>query len=323
MQQLIKTRFTERFSINHPIMSAPMDKISSGKLAAAVSNSGGLGIIGGGYGETNWIEQAFAELDDPSRVGIGFITWSVSTRPELLDLTLAYKPAALMVSFGDGESIVRRAKLAGVPTIWQVQKLKQAKQALSAGVDVIVVQGQEAGGHGMDRGLTALLPAVRDISGPDQIIIAAGGIADGRGLASVLLSGADGVMMGTRFWASKEAKGSSIAKNKLIHADGDNTVRSNIFDMARGYNWPPAFTGRVLENEFSSRWKSETGELNQDLEAKIAEYQNSEEDDYSIRALIAGEAVDLIKSVDSAEKIIGDTVEEAAQILLEAPNLLV
>ena len=134
-----------------------------------------------------------------------------------------------MVSFGDAEELVAMAKDAGVPTIWQIQRLSQAEQAMNAGVDVVVAQGQEGGGHGMDRGLMSLLPAVRDLVGSQTIVLAAGGIADGRGLAASLMLGADGVMLGTRFWASIEAQGSDVAKAAIVDAKGDNTVRSKVF----------------------------------------------------------------------------------------------
>jgi nitronate monooxygenase len=322
MEQLIKTRFTERFAIDHPIMLAPMDTVSGGRLAAAVSRAGGLGLIGGGYGNADWLEQAFADAGNQS-VGVGFITWSLMKQPELIDLVLARKPAAFMVSFGDSEEVIDAAKAADVPTIWQIQRLEQARQALAAKVDVIVVQGQEAGGHGMDRGLTALLPAVRDLSGPDQVILAAGGIADGRGLASTLMLGADGVMLGTRFWASIEAEGLTVAKDGLAAATGDNTVRSKVFDVARGVDWPWHFTGRVIANAFSRRWHDDIEGLKQASEAARARYLASDPDDYSVRVLIAGEAVDLVRSIDTAQAIVDRTVNEAAQLLRDAHTCLV
>ena len=171
MDQRLQTRLTKLLNIEHPILLAPMDVIAGGRLAAAVSSAGGLGLIGGGYGEREWVESAFAEAGNQD-VGIGFITWSVQRDPELVDFALSRKPKAMMVSFGDGEDIVEKARAQGTPTIWQIHRLSQAEQALRARTDVLVVQGQEGGGHGMDRGLTSLLPAVRDRAGPDQVIVA-------------------------------------------------------------------------------------------------------------------------------------------------------
>ena len=118
----IKTAFTERFGLQHPIMLAPMDKVAGGQLAAAVSGAGALGIIGGGYGDSDWVEQAFQDAGNQS-VGIGFITWSANRNLAAVKRALARNPVALMVSFGDAEELVAMAKDAGVPTIWQVQRL--------------------------------------------------------------------------------------------------------------------------------------------------------------------------------------------------------
>jgi len=322
MEPLLKTRFTERFGIAHPVMLAPMDVVAGGRLAAAVSGAGGLGLIGGGYGNAEWLERQFAAAGNQP-VGVGFITWSLMRQPGLVDLVLARKPAAFMVSFGDGEAAVAAAKAADVPTIWQVQRLAHAEQALAAGVDVIVVQGQEAGGHGMDRGLTAFLPAVRDLAGPDQIVLATGGIADGRGLAAALMLGADGVMMGTRFWASAEAEGSDTAKAALVAATGDDTIRSKVFDVARGADWPWHFTGRVVANEFARQWHGDIENLKRQAETEKARYDASDPDDLSIRVLIAGESLDLVSSIEPAGDILERVVREAAALLRGAAGHLV
>ena len=321
MTPRLKTRFTEFFDVDHPVMLAPMDKVAGGALAAAVTRAGGLGLIGGGYGDAGWVEQAFRDAGN-ERVGIGFITWSVQKNQDLLEQALDHNPAALMVSFGDAEEIVKNAKARDIPTIWQVQTVAQAEQAVGAGVDVLVAQGQEAGGHGMDRGLMALLPAVRDAAGPDQIVLGAGGIADGRGLAAALMLGADGVMMGTRFWASAEADGTDAAKAGLVAATGDETVRSKVFDIARGLDWPWHYTGRSVRNAFTDKWVNDI----HDMKARAGEaqeaYDASDPDDLSVRALIAGEAVDLISRVESAADIVERVVQDAADLLKRARHHL-
>ncbi|MEL7138231.1 MAG: nitronate monooxygenase [Pseudomonadota bacterium] len=322
MKQRIKTRFTERFGINHPIMLAPMDQVSGGALAAAVSRAGGLGLIGGGYGDADWLDRAFRDAGNAA-VGVGFITWSVLDRPALIEQALARQPKALMVSFGDAEPIVEAAQDAGIPTIWQVQRLSQAKQALAAGTDVIVVQGQEAGGHGMDRGLVSLLPAVRDLAGPDASILAAGGIADGRGLAAALMLGADGVMLGTRFWACEEALGSNAAKAELVTRTGDETVRSKVFDVARDARWPWEYTGRVVANAYCRDWHSRIDVFREAPEEGRARYAAAAEDDFSTRVTIAGEALDLIDRIEPAVEIVERVVAEAADALRTAPRILV
>lgn len=321
MEPAIATRFTRRFGVAHPVVLAPMDIISGGRLAAAVSRAGGLGLIGGGYGDAAWVERAF-EAAGNQPVGIGFITWSLMRQPRLLDQVLARRPKALMVSFGDAEVAVEAAKAAGVATVWQIQQLSQAEQALRAGVDAIVVQGQEAGGHGMDRGLTALLPSVRDLAGPNQVILAAGGIADGRGLAAALMLGADGVLVGTRFFASTEADGPDRAKAALVAARGDETVRSKVFDVARDLDWPWEFTGRVAANAFLRTWHDDMAGLKANASRELARYEASDPDDFSIRALIAGEAVDLVQSIEPAGDILHRMVRQAAEKLRQASSYL-
>jgi len=318
----IKTAFTERFGLQHPIMLAPMDKVAGGRLAAAVSAAGGMGIIGGGYGDADWVEQAFQEAGNQS-VGVGFITWSANRNLAIVKRALARNPVALMVSFGDAEELVAMAKDAGVPTIWQIQRLSQAEQAMNAGVDVVVAQGQEGGGHGMDRGLMSLLPAVRDLVGSQTIVLAAGGIADGRGLAASLMLGADGVMLGTRFWASIEAQGSDVAKAAIVDAKGDNTVRSKVFDVLRGVDWPWHYTGRVVRNAVLDKWHESIEDLKKNATTAKAAYDASDADDLSTRVLIAGEAVDLIKSVKSAESIVQEMSLEAEALIGSASAHLI
>src|SRR5271168_4628524 len=124
----LKTRLTEFFDIEHPILSAPMAMISGGRLAAAVTSAGGLGLIGGGYGDKEWLQREFDHAAG-TKVGCGFITWSLAGKPGLLDQTLARQPAAMMLSFGDLQPFADRVRAAGVPLIAQVHTVDQAAQA--------------------------------------------------------------------------------------------------------------------------------------------------------------------------------------------------
>jgi nitronate monooxygenase len=201
----LKAGLTEKLGIEHPVLLAPMNVFAGGKLAAAVSNAGGLGIIGGGYGDADWLEQQFAAAGN-ARVGCGFITWSIARDPKLLDQALAKQPAALMLSFGELEPHVSRIKARGVPLICQVQGMRYLREAVDAGADIIVAEGCEAGGHSGYRGVFTLVPEAADYlakRSPGTVLVAAGGIGDGRGLAAALMVGADGVLVGTRFVASR------------------------------------------------------------------------------------------------------------------------
>src|SRR5882762_5082396 len=138
----ISTRLTERLGVKHPVMLAPMDVVADGKLAATVSEAGGFGIIGGGYGNEAWLTR---ELDAAggARVGVGFITWSMAKNPRLLDLALERKPAAIMLSFGDVKPYADKIRRAGALMLCQVQTVAQAKDAVANGADALIAQGAE------------------------------------------------------------------------------------------------------------------------------------------------------------------------------------
>src|SRR5262249_42888476 len=176
----ISTRLTELLGIEHPILLAPMDIVADGKLAAAVSNAGGFGIIGGGYGDEDWLTREMDAAGD-ARVGVGFITWSMARKPRLLDLVLERRPPAVMLSFGETGPHAKKIKQSGAVLICQVQTLEQAREAVASGADVLVAQGAEAGGHGISRSTFPFVPAVADAC-PNTPLAAAGGVGDGRGL---------------------------------------------------------------------------------------------------------------------------------------------
>ncbi|GGC59187.1 NAD(P)H-dependent flavin oxidoreductase [Chelatococcus reniformis] len=306
----IATRATELLGIKHPILLAPMDLIADGQLAAAVSQAGGFGIIGGGYGDQAWLER---EMDaaGSARVGVGFITWSLAKQPHLLDVALKRRPAAIMLSFGDVGPHAPKVKEAGALLICQVQTLEQALHAAVHGADILVAQGAEAGGHGMSRSTMPFVPAVVDTI-PGVPVVAAGGIADGRGLAAALMLGADGVLLGTRFYATQEAAASGAAKGCIVAASGDDTTRGILFDIARDRVWPAPYTGRVLRNGFSEAWRGREGELMQRREEVGARYDEARaHNDFSIAALIVGEAVDLVNDVPPAAEVVRRVVAEA------------
>ena len=196
----IETALTRLLGIEHPILLAPMGSAAGGRLAAAVTNAGGLGLVGSGYADPSAIRRELTEAGN-TRVGIGFILWALEKNPAALDVALDAKPAAVMLSFGDPTPFSGRIRAAGCKIICQVQTLAQAKEAAATGADIIIAQGRDAGGHsGMTRGTMGLVPAVVDAVAPIPVV-AAGGIADGRGLAAALALGAAGVSMGTRFTA--------------------------------------------------------------------------------------------------------------------------
>ena len=313
----ISTRLTARLQIEHPVVLAPMGFVSGGRLAAAVTAAGGLGLIGGGYGDPDWVARELKAAGN-QRVGCGFITWALARRPAALDVALSHRPAAVMLSFGDAAPFLPPIKAAGAMAICQVQTLAGAREVLAAGTDIIVAQGTEAGGHGGGRSTLPLVPAVADLvaaSGRDVPVVAAGGIADGRGLAAALMLGADGVLMGTRFYVAEEALATPAAKARVIAACGDETVRTTVFDIARGHDWPKHYTGRALRNHFTEAWHGREDALARVPEehARYAEAAAQGECDTAV--VFAGEGIDLIQRTEPAAAILGRIVREAETAL--------
>jgi nitronate monooxygenase len=248
--------------------------------------------------------------------GIGFITWSMAKQPDVLDIALAAEPRAIMLSFGDPKPFAPRIKAAGALLICQVQTEDMAKQALDAGADILIAQGTEAGGHGASRTTLDIVPAIVDLAAGRVPVAAAGGIADGRGLAAMMMLGASGVLLGTRFYASIECDGPEEAKRRICAASSGNTVRSIIFDLSRDNVWPAPFNGRCLINDHARRWIGREVELLQNVKAVAAEYAAAKAaGNFEIAAVIAGEAVGLIHDIPKAEEIVERVTLEAEQIL--------
>jgi nitronate monooxygenase len=311
----IETALTRLLGIQHPILLAPMGSAAGGKLAAAVTHAGGLGMVGSGYASTTAIRQELGEAGN-ARVGIGFILWALDRNPQALDVALDARPAAIMLSFGNPEPYTARIKAVGSKIICQVQTLEQAKQAAAAGADIIIAQGRDAGGHsGTTRGTIGLVPAVVDAVGSSIPVVAAGGIADGRGLAAALSLGAAGVSMGTRFTATKESLWDQAMKEKAVASGGDQTAQTRVFDIVRGAAWPAIYPGRALRNDFFARWHGKEEALAEQQKTVEAGYVATDAKDFAQRVVWAGESVDLVRDIPSARDVIERIVEEAASVL--------
>jgi nitronate monooxygenase len=317
MDMPIATPLTARLGIQHPILLAPMDVIAGARLTSAVSAAGGFGILGGGYGDRAWLEQETAKLiGSAAPFGVGFITWSLAKQPELLEIALGARPRAIMLSFGDPKPFAPRIKASGSLLICQVQDEAMARQALDAGADILIAQGTEAGGHGASRTTIDIVPAIVDLAAGRAPVAAAGGIGDGRGLAAMMMLGASGVLLGTRFYASQECDGAEEAKKRICAASSGSSVRGIIFDLSRNNVWPAPFTGRCLINDHARRWMGREVELMQNVRAVAAEYAAAKAaGNFDIAAVIAGEAVGLIHDIPPAAEIVDRIVTEADQIL--------
>ena len=314
----LSTRLTRSLNLRHPIVSAPMAFAGGGALAAAVSRAGGLGLIGGGYGDPTWIEEQFAAAGK-ERIGLGFITWSLRKSPSLLTDALQHRPAAVMLSFGDPRPFVDEIRAAGAKLICQCQNMEHVEDALDVKADVVVAQGVEAGGHGAFRGPLTIVPEAADFvarHAPDTLLLAAGGIADGRGLAAALMLGADGVLVGTRLWASKEALVKERHHQAILETNGDGTLRTRVPDIARQIPWPRGFTARIRRNAFTERWHGHEEELERNLAVEGPRYRQAfEAGDPDNAAVWFGEAAGMIDAIEPAAVIVERMVDEAAQRL--------
>lgn len=314
----LSTRLTRSWNLRHPILSAPMAFAAGGKLAAAVSRSGGLGLIGGGYGDPAWLEEQFAAAQGIP-VGVGFITWSLRKSPSLLTDVLKHRPVAVMLSFGDPRPFVAEIRAAGARLICQCQNMEHVIDAVDVGADAVIAQGTEAGGHGALRGGFTFIPEAADYiraNAPDTLLLAAGGIADGRGLAAALMLGADGVLMGTRLWASREALVHARHHEALIETDGDGTIRTRVADIARQIAWPTGFTARIRRNAFTNRWHGREEELGRNVSVEGLRYRQAFADgDPENTGVWFGEAAGLIHSIEPAGTIVERTSAEALACL--------
>lgn len=312
--ETLTTRFTQRMAVRHPIALAPMAFAAGGALAAAVTRAGGFGIIGGGYGDAAWLQEQFAAAAG-ERVGVGFITWSLARNPSLLALVLEHRPAAVMLSFGDPRPFAQQVHAGGARLVCQCQTLAHVDEAIEAGADVIVAQGSEAGGHGASRATLTLVPEVADHlarRAPATVLLAAGGIADGRGLAAALVLGADGALVGTRFWASQEALVKPGHHRAILQTAGDGTLRTRTPDIVRQLPWPAPFTARVRRNAFTERWHGREDELAAAAADEVGRYrQAAEAGDAENAAVWFGEAAGLVHAIEPAEAIVREMVAGA------------
>ncbi|WP_216638139.1 nitronate monooxygenase family protein [Mycobacterium sp. 1423905.2] len=315
----LSTRLTEYLRIEQPILLAPMAEVAGGRLAAAVTAAGGLGLIGGGYGNRDWVTAQIGETGG-ARVGYGFITWSLAEHPDLLELALEQQPATVMLSFGDLRPFADRIHAAGIPLTAQVQTLGQAREAVAAGAKIVVAQGTEAGGHGMSvRSTFTLVPDVVDLVAerfPETLVVAAGGIADGRGLAAALALGADGALVGTRFWASAEALVSPRAQQRALLASGDDTIRTTVYDVVRQRTWSAPYNARLVRNALIDTWHDNEAQLLDQLPATLAAYQKAvAAEDFDVVTMLVGEAIGRVRDVRPTADIISQMVRDAAKIL--------
>lgn len=322
---MLDTRITDAFGIRYPVMSAPMSLHSSGALAGAVTRAGGLGL----FGATNpagaeWLQAQIRlarSLCDGRPFGVGFITHLIPVFPDLFDVALEERVPVVALSFADPAPWAARAKAAGAKVICQVQSVASAEQALAAGADVLVAQGNEAGGHtGRANLMPLLLRLVRDF--PQLPVLAAGGIASGGALAAVLAAGADGAWLGTALLATEESDAvSEDYKRRLVAARSEDTRYTGVFDRldeaAFGIPpWPAGIAGRALVNTLIEQWHGREQELAARLDGVLPAYRQAlAARDPDRTAIWAGESVDFVQRIRPVAEVLDEICADAERLL--------
>ncbi len=319
MNTFINSRFCTRFGLATPVALAPMALASGGALASACARAGALGLVGGGYGDLAWTQREYTlalQAAETGRIGCGFITWKLDEDASALDWVLdhapEHRPRAVMLSFGDARRYAARIAASGAALICQIQRMDQAPQAVEAGATVIVAQGAEAGGHGMNalngRATMTFVPELADwlaAHAPDTLLLAAGGIADGRTLAAAMVLGADGALVGSRLWATAESLAPQGAKELAVRTDGDGTARSPVFDILRRKNWPAPYDFRAVRNALHLAWEERIDALRSDPAAARDAYDAAVlAGDFTAAHVTVGEGVGLVRDLPTAAELI-------------------
>ena len=320
----IHTPICDLLGIGYPIGNAGMAGGTAGPaLAAAVAEAGGLGGLGGisrrgvdGLRED--INAARALTSKPFSVNL----WVhlLDAVPAFLDVCIEERVPSVTLTFGDPGDHARKAKDAGLIVLHQVQTVAGARAAAAAGVDAIIAQGGEAGGHTGSVATMALVPQAVDAANGIPVL-AAGGIADGRGLVAALALGAQGVVMGTRFVAAAEAQPPDHNhQRRIIEATADDTIYTDVFDILDGLRWPAGIHGRTIATAFAQEWHGREQELVAQRETIRADLSASNDAERA-QSAYAGQISGLITNVKPAAAIITDIMREADEVLARLSRL--
>lgn len=319
---MIRTALTRLLHLTTPVIGAPMAGVAGGDMARAVSAAGGIGTIGiSGSASIEFLaEQSAIPREAGLPFGIGLMVWTLERRPDLFEATLEARPALVSVSFGDPGPYVAALREEGIVVATQVNTRADVAQAEAAGVDLIVAQGTEAGGHTGKRSMLPLLQEALTLT--DRPVVAAGGIATGAGMAAALAAGAVGVWVGTALLSCTEGLNKPAARERIRATGGDDTVHTRAFDVGEGIPWPERWPGRALVNEFSRRWHGHEEELTGDDEAQQLVRQARRSGDVDNAPLYAGEAVGLVTQERSATDVVRELSADAENALRAVDELL-
>jgi NAD(P)H-dependent flavin oxidoreductase YrpB (nitropropane dioxygenase family) len=315
---MIRTPVCDLLGIEHPVALGGMGSVFAPDLVVAVSNAGGLGALGCHYLTPDQVRNATAAIRDKTNKPFGLNFLLFDMREDSFAAALALRPSVIAMAWArpeqDLKPLIARAHDAGAKITFMVGGVPEARRAAEAGADVIVAQGTEGGGHVSWQASLPLIPMVVDAVAP-RPVLAAGGIADGRGLAAALALGADGVLLGTRFLATKESPLHANFKRAIVDCDGHDTVLSEIPDVAAGVVWPGAMS-RSRRNRFIERWAGREWALRQNQAEARARVQDARKNgDCDEAPLSMGQDAGLIHDIPPAAEIVTRIAREAEEIL--------
>jgi nitronate monooxygenase/enoyl-[acyl-carrier protein] reductase II len=321
---MLHTHLCDLLGIEFPVIQAGMGPFTSAELVAAVSNAGGLGSLGAGVRSTEDFRRQLARTRELTRRPFA-INHTVSTlNEEAFALTLDAKPSLISFALSDPGDLVKRAHDAGILVMHQITTVQQARQVAERGVDVIVAQGSEAGGFGGTVAGSALIPQVVDVVSPIPVV-AAGGIAEGRGLAAALVLGAQGINIGTRFLASTEAPISDGWKQAILAAESEEAIKVEVWnDFLASISGAYGTVPRALSSPFIEEWlhrrddaKRAAERIRSEVMAAVGQGRLGE------LMPFAGQTVGMIREILPAAEIVRRIVAEAEEALQRATRLLV
>jgi NAD(P)H-dependent flavin oxidoreductase YrpB (nitropropane dioxygenase family) len=323
---MLRTRICDLLDIEHPVVLGGMASGTSPRLVAAVSAAGGLGVLGA----TRQTPEELARDVDAIRAAtdrpFGLNLLLFMEQPGQYAGLLSARPGVISTAWSrmdqDLAGYVDQAHAIGVLTMHMVSTVAEARAAAHAGIDVIVAQGTEGGGHIGLMGTMPLVPMVVSAVTPIPVL-AAGGVADGRGLAAALALGAEGVLLGTRFLATDEAPLAKGFKNAILESDGHDTLVTDIPDVANGQVWPGAYV-RVRRNRFIEEWLGRGNELRRrraEVSAQLR--QAAQVGDPDRGAIVIGQTAGLIDRIEPAGDLVRQISKDAEAILRQRlPGLL-
>ena len=323
---MLRTNFCDLLAIEYPVVQAAIWPATAPELVAAVSNAGGLGSLGAAFESAESLGRQLARLRELTSNPFAVNHVVPLLNEEAFALTLDAKPAVISLALGDPGDLVERAHAAGAKVIHQVHTVEQARQVAERGVDVIIAQGSEAGGQGLAHGVSTIVLVREVVEAVSPIpVLAAGGIADGRGLAAVLVLGAQGVNMGTRFLASQEAAAAEPWKQAILMAASEDVIRFEVWQEI----FPPGSSSayptvpRVMRTPFIEAWQRRTDDARQQAERLRSEIMAALREGRIYELVpFTGQTAGLIHDILPAGEIVHKIVAEAEGALQQAAELL-